>query len=60
MAPQTSGIAGGQLACTMNRDRRHSSRTAVIVFTNGNNGMRVAEAVVEAASGHEHPAFDWL
>jgi CubicO group peptidase (beta-lactamase class C family) len=36
------------------------SRTAVIVFTNGNNGMRVAEAVVEAASGHEHPAFDWL
>jgi hypothetical protein len=36
------------------------SRSAVVVFTNGNNGLRVAEAVVAAASGHEHVAFDWL
>jgi CubicO group peptidase (beta-lactamase class C family) len=36
------------------------SRSAVVAFTNGNNGMRVAEAVVAAASGHRHAAFDWL
>jgi len=36
------------------------SRSAVVVFTNGNNGMRVAEEVVSGASGHEHFAFDWL
>jgi CubicO group peptidase (beta-lactamase class C family) len=36
------------------------SRSAVVVFTNGNNGMRINEAVVAAASGHEHFAFDWL
>lgn len=36
------------------------SRSAIVVFTNGHNGLRVAEAVVAAASGHEHPAFDWL
>ena len=36
------------------------SRSAIIVFTNGNNGMRINEAVVAAASGHEHLAFDWL
>ena len=36
------------------------SRSAVVVFTNGNNGMRISEAVVAAASGHGHFAFDWL
>ena len=36
------------------------SRSAVVVFTNGNNGMRLCEAAVTAASGHRHPAFDWL
>jgi CubicO group peptidase (beta-lactamase class C family) len=36
------------------------SRSAVVVFTNGNNGMRVAEAIVAASSDHEHLAFDWL
>lgn len=36
------------------------SRSAVVVFTNGNNGMRINEAVVAAASDHEHFAFDWL
>jgi hypothetical protein len=37
-----------------------ASRSGVVVFTNGNNGMRVAEAIVNAASGHAHAAFDWL
>ena len=37
-----------------------ASRSAVIVFTNGSNGMRIAEHFVVAASGLEHPAFDWL
>ncbi len=36
------------------------SRSAIVVFTNGNNGMRLCEAAVTAASGHDHPAFDWL
>jgi CubicO group peptidase (beta-lactamase class C family) len=36
------------------------SRSAVVVFTNGNGGMRVCEAAVTAASGQRHPAFDWL
>ena len=36
------------------------SRSAIVVFTNGNNGMRLCEAAVIAASGHDHPAFDWL
>jgi CubicO group peptidase (beta-lactamase class C family) len=37
-----------------------ASRSAVLVFTNGSNGMRIAEHLVIAASGLEHPAFDWL
>ena len=37
-----------------------ASRSAVLVFTNGSNGMRIAEHIVVAASGIEHPAFDWL
>jgi CubicO group peptidase (beta-lactamase class C family) len=37
-----------------------ASRSAVLVFTNGSNGMRIAEHIVVAASGLEHPAFDWL
>ena len=37
-----------------------ASRSAVLVFTNGSNGMRIAEQLVVAASGLEHPAFDWL
>jgi CubicO group peptidase (beta-lactamase class C family) len=36
------------------------SRSALVVFTNNVQGMRVAEAIVAAASGHEHVAFDWL
>ena len=37
-----------------------AARAAVLVFTNGSNGMRIAEHIVVAASGLEHPAFDWL
>jgi CubicO group peptidase (beta-lactamase class C family) len=36
------------------------SRSAVIVFTNGAQGMRLAEAIVNEASSSEHLAFDWL
>jgi CubicO group peptidase (beta-lactamase class C family) len=36
------------------------SRSAVVVFTNDARGMRIAEALVTAASGHEHLAFDWM
>jgi CubicO group peptidase (beta-lactamase class C family) len=36
------------------------SRSAVVVFTNDARGMRIAEALVNAASGHEHLAFDWM
>ena len=37
-----------------------ASRSAVVVFTNGSNGLRVAEAIIGAASGHRHFAFDWV
>jgi CubicO group peptidase (beta-lactamase class C family) len=37
-----------------------ASQSAIVVFTNGNNGLRVAEAAVAAASGHAHFAFDWV
>jgi hypothetical protein len=36
------------------------SRSAVVVFTNAAQGMRLAEGIVNAASGSEHLAFDWL
>ena len=36
------------------------TRSAVVVFTNATHGMRVAEAIVNAASGVHHLAFDWL
>jgi CubicO group peptidase (beta-lactamase class C family) len=36
------------------------SRSAVVVFTNAAQGMRLAEAIVNAASGSEHLAFDWV
>jgi len=35
------------------------SGSAVVVFTNGANGMRVAERIVRAASGLEHEVFLW-
>ena len=36
------------------------SRSAVVVFTNAAQGMRLAEAIVNAASESEHLAFDWI
>jgi CubicO group peptidase (beta-lactamase class C family) len=36
------------------------SRSAVVVFTNGAQGMRLAEGIVSAASSSEHLAFDWI
>ena len=36
------------------------SRSAVVVFTNAAQGMRLAEGIVNEASGSDHLAFDWL
>lgn len=36
------------------------SRSAIAAFTNGSGGLRVCEHLVVAATGHAHPAFDWL
>jgi len=36
------------------------SASAIVVFTNGDTGMRVAERVVTAATGKEQPAFLWV
>ena len=36
------------------------SRTAIAVFSNGNNGQRVNERIVRAATGIDHPAFLWV
>jgi CubicO group peptidase (beta-lactamase class C family) len=37
-----------------------ASRSAIVVFTNGNNGMRVCERLVSAAAGFDPLAFGWL
>ena len=36
------------------------SRSALVVFTNGTHGMRLAEALVDAATSSRHLAFDWI
>jgi len=36
------------------------SRSAIVVFTNGENGMRVIERILSAATGHAHAAFLWV
>ena len=36
------------------------SASAIVVFTNGDTGMRVAERVVRAETGRDEPAFLWL
>ena len=36
------------------------SASAIVVFTNGDTGMRICERVVRAATGTEQPAFLWL
>jgi CubicO group peptidase (beta-lactamase class C family) len=37
-----------------------ASDTALIVFSNGANGMRVAEPLAKAATGVDHPLFLWI
>jgi len=37
-----------------------SSRSAILVFSNGTFGMRVAERIVRAVSGQDHAAFLWV
>lgn len=37
-----------------------SGRSAIVVFTNGNNGMHVNERLLRAATGIDHPAFLWI
>ena len=36
------------------------TRTAIAVFTNGNNGQHVNERILRAATGIEQPAFLWV
>jgi hypothetical protein len=36
------------------------SQSALVVFTNGGNGMRVVERVARAATGCDHPIFLWV
>jgi CubicO group peptidase (beta-lactamase class C family) len=36
------------------------SRSAIVVFTNGSNGMHVIERILLSATGHEHSAFLWV
>jgi hypothetical protein len=35
------------------------TRTAAVIFTNGNNGQRVNERALRAATGIDHPVFLW-
>ncbi len=37
-----------------------ASASAIVVFTNGDTGMRICERVVTAATGREQPAFLWV
>ena len=36
------------------------SQSALVVFTNGQNGMRVVERVARATTGREHAIFLWV
>jgi CubicO group peptidase (beta-lactamase class C family) len=36
------------------------SASAVVVFTNSNHGMNVAQRLVSAATGEDHVSFQWL
>lgn len=37
-----------------------TKRTAIVVLTNGRNGMHVNERVLRASTGIDHPAFLWI
>lgn len=34
--------------------------SAIVILTNGNNGMHVNEGVLRASTGIDHPAFLWI
>lgn len=36
------------------------SQSGLVVFTNGDNGMRVVERIAKAATGREHALFLWI
>lgn len=36
------------------------SQSAIVIFTNGKNGMHIAERVIRAATGHDQAAFLWV
>ena len=36
------------------------SRSAIVVFTSGASGLRLAERIINAVTGHRHPAFLWV
>lgn len=36
------------------------SRTGVVYFTNGSNGLNIAEPLLKAAIGGSYPAIDWI
>lgn len=36
------------------------TRRGIVVFTNGDAGMRVCERVIRAATGEDHPLFLWV
>jgi CubicO group peptidase (beta-lactamase class C family) len=36
------------------------SRSALVVFTNGNKGMRVVERIAKATTGRDHAMFLWI
>jgi CubicO group peptidase (beta-lactamase class C family) len=36
------------------------SRSAIVIFTNGSNGLRLIERVLMATTGHAHVAFLWI
>jgi len=36
------------------------SASAIVVFTNGDTGMRIAERVVRAVTGRDQPSFLWV
>jgi len=36
------------------------SETAIVIFSNGGNGVRVEERIVQDCTGHTHPLFLWI
>jgi CubicO group peptidase (beta-lactamase class C family) len=36
------------------------TRSAIVIFTNGSNGLRLIERILRETSGHDHVAFLWI